>query len=223
MISGHGTVADAVQATRIGAFDFLEKPLARDRVLLVVKNALEWSELQRENQRYRELVGDGAEDDRIGARVPAGRAAGDAGGAIRRDRAAVGRVRYRQGAAGRAHPPRESVCRGAVREGQLRRDSDRADRERAVRPREGRVHRRGGAPPRQVRAGRRRHDLSRRSRRPARSLAGEAAARAAGRRAPARRRRADDQGHRPRHLGDEPAARRARRRTAGSERTCTTV
>ena len=58
MISGHGTVADAVEATRIGAFDFLEKPLARDRVLLVVKNALEWSHLQRENQRYRELIGD---------------------------------------------------------------------------------------------------------------------------------------------------------------------
>ena len=58
MISGHGTVADAVEATRIGAFDFLEKPLARDRVLLVVKNALAWADLQRENQRYRELVGD---------------------------------------------------------------------------------------------------------------------------------------------------------------------
>jgi two-component system nitrogen regulation response regulator NtrX len=51
-------VADAVEATKIGAFDFLEKPLARDRVLLVVKNALEWADLQRENQRYRELVGD---------------------------------------------------------------------------------------------------------------------------------------------------------------------
>ena len=58
MISGHATVADAVQATRMGAFDFLEKPLARDRVLLVVKNALEWSDLQRENQRYRELIGE---------------------------------------------------------------------------------------------------------------------------------------------------------------------
>jgi two-component system nitrogen regulation response regulator NtrX len=58
MISGHGTVRDAVEATRMGAFDFLEKPLARDRVLLVVKNALEWSDLQRENQRFRELVGD---------------------------------------------------------------------------------------------------------------------------------------------------------------------
>ncbi len=60
MISGHGTVADAVEATKSGAFDFLEKPLARDRVLLVVKNALERSNLQRENQRYRELVGDAA-------------------------------------------------------------------------------------------------------------------------------------------------------------------
>ena len=58
MISGHATIRDAVDATRSGAFDFLEKPLARDRVLLVVKNALERSELQRENQRFRELVGD---------------------------------------------------------------------------------------------------------------------------------------------------------------------
>jgi two-component system nitrogen regulation response regulator NtrX len=59
MISGHGTIRDAVEATRNGAFDFLEKPLARDRVLLVAKNALERLTLQLENQRYRELVGDG--------------------------------------------------------------------------------------------------------------------------------------------------------------------
>ena len=58
MISGHGTIRDAVEATHGGAFDFLEKPLARDRVLLVVKNALDRSDLQRENQRFRELVGD---------------------------------------------------------------------------------------------------------------------------------------------------------------------
>jgi two-component system nitrogen regulation response regulator NtrX len=58
MISGHGTIRDAVDATRSGAFDFLEKPLARDRVLVVVRNAIERSDLQRENQRFRELVGD---------------------------------------------------------------------------------------------------------------------------------------------------------------------
>jgi two-component system nitrogen regulation response regulator NtrX len=57
MISGHGTIADAVEATRAGAFDFLEKPLSRDRVLLAVKNALEQSTLRQENERLRELVG----------------------------------------------------------------------------------------------------------------------------------------------------------------------
>jgi two-component system nitrogen regulation response regulator NtrX len=59
MISGLGTVRDAVEATRSGAFDFLEKPLARDRVLLVIRNALARSDLERENQRFREQLGDG--------------------------------------------------------------------------------------------------------------------------------------------------------------------
>lgn len=59
MISGHGTIADAVEATRAGAFDFLEKPLARDRVLLALKNALAQQDLQSENERLRELVGPG--------------------------------------------------------------------------------------------------------------------------------------------------------------------
>ena len=58
MISGHGTIRDAVDATRQGAFDFLEKPVARERVLVVTKNAIDRSDLQRENQRYREIVGD---------------------------------------------------------------------------------------------------------------------------------------------------------------------
>jgi len=57
MISGHGTIADAVEATRAGAFDFLEKPLSRDRVLLAVKNAIEQANLRQENERLRELVG----------------------------------------------------------------------------------------------------------------------------------------------------------------------
>ena len=57
MISGHGTIADAVEATRAGAFDFLEKPLSRDRVLLAVKNAMEHATLRQENERLREMVG----------------------------------------------------------------------------------------------------------------------------------------------------------------------
>ncbi len=57
MISGHATIAEAVAATRAGAFDFLEKPLGRDRVLLALKNGLEQLNLRRENQRLREIVG----------------------------------------------------------------------------------------------------------------------------------------------------------------------
>src|SRR3954452_1483550 len=59
MISGHGTIADAVEATRAGAFDFLEKPLSRERVLLTVKHAMEQTTLRRENENLRELVKDG--------------------------------------------------------------------------------------------------------------------------------------------------------------------
>src|ERR1700712_2994901 len=59
MISGHGTISDAVEATRAGAFDFLEKPLSRERVLVALKNALEHASLRRENERLRELVGSG--------------------------------------------------------------------------------------------------------------------------------------------------------------------
>ena len=61
MISGHGTIADAVEATRAGAFDFLEKPLSREKVLVALKNALEHDHLRRENQRLRELVGAGSQ------------------------------------------------------------------------------------------------------------------------------------------------------------------
>ena len=59
MISGHATIADAVEATRAGAFDFLEKPLGRDRVMVAVKNALEQGTLKQENKRLRDAVGPG--------------------------------------------------------------------------------------------------------------------------------------------------------------------
>ncbi|HDQ46420.1 MAG TPA: sigma-54-dependent Fis family transcriptional regulator [bacterium] len=48
MISGMGTIHNAVQATKIGAFDFLEKPLDTDRVLLTIKNALDRRRLKKE-------------------------------------------------------------------------------------------------------------------------------------------------------------------------------
>jgi two-component system nitrogen regulation response regulator NtrX len=57
MISGHATIADAVEATRAGAFDFLEKPLSRDRVLVALKNAIAHTSLKQENKKLKELVG----------------------------------------------------------------------------------------------------------------------------------------------------------------------
>ncbi len=53
MISGHGTIATAVEATRLGAFDFMEKPLERERVLLVLRNALQLRRLEEENRQWR--------------------------------------------------------------------------------------------------------------------------------------------------------------------------
>ncbi len=54
MISGHGTIETAVGATKQGAYDVLEKPLDRDRVLLLARNALEQARVNRENRRLRE-------------------------------------------------------------------------------------------------------------------------------------------------------------------------
>jgi len=56
MISGHGSIEAAVKATRIGAYDFLEKPLSLERVLLSAKRALEKGALERENKDLRESV-----------------------------------------------------------------------------------------------------------------------------------------------------------------------
>ena len=65
MVSGHASLAEAVQAVQLGATDFFEKPLDRDRVLLTVRNALTTWQLQREVERLRadvehryEMIGD---------------------------------------------------------------------------------------------------------------------------------------------------------------------
>jgi two-component system, NtrC family, nitrogen regulation response regulator NtrX len=57
MISGHGTITTAVEATRRGAFDFLEKPLDADRLLVTMRNALEHGQLAGENLRLRQESG----------------------------------------------------------------------------------------------------------------------------------------------------------------------
>lgn len=56
MITGHGSVETAVQATKLGAYDFLEKPLSLEKVVLTVKNALHQKRLEEENIQLRERI-----------------------------------------------------------------------------------------------------------------------------------------------------------------------
>ena len=66
MMSGHGTIETAVEATKLGAYDFIEKPLSLAKLLLTIENALRTSQLEQENQGLRrqmvfshEIVGTG--------------------------------------------------------------------------------------------------------------------------------------------------------------------
>lgn len=64
MISGHGSIDLAVKALKLGAFDFIEKPLSLDRVLTIVSNAMEMGSLRRENAELRNKLTE--EDHLIG-------------------------------------------------------------------------------------------------------------------------------------------------------------
>src|SRR5579863_4853435 len=65
MISGHGTIESAVEAIKIGAYDFIEKPFKADRLLLVVARAIEAAQLRRENAELKLRAG--GELDLVGA------------------------------------------------------------------------------------------------------------------------------------------------------------
>ncbi len=56
MISGHGNIETAVNATKLGAFDFIEKPLSLEKTILTVRNAIKQRELERVNQSLAERL-----------------------------------------------------------------------------------------------------------------------------------------------------------------------
>ncbi|UCF39170.1 MAG: sigma-54-dependent Fis family transcriptional regulator [Acidobacteriota bacterium] len=68
MISGHGSIETAVQATKLGAFDFVEKPLSLDKIMLVLEHALNQQLLETENESLKEFVR--RETVMIGTSVP---------------------------------------------------------------------------------------------------------------------------------------------------------
>jgi two-component system nitrogen regulation response regulator NtrX len=85
MISGHGTVETAVRATKLGAFDFVEKPLSLEKTLVVVRNALTQRNLERRNRslvaqivRDTEIVGSSPHAERLRSEVEAAARSGAA-------------------------------------------------------------------------------------------------------------------------------------------------
>jgi two-component system, NtrC family, nitrogen regulation response regulator NtrX len=61
MISGHGTIETAVKATRLGAYDFIEKPLSLEKTLITVSRSLDHGRLERENAALRARLGERTE------------------------------------------------------------------------------------------------------------------------------------------------------------------
>jgi len=68
VMSGHGTIDTALEATRLGARDFIEKPIASERLLLSLEHALELTRLEAENHELRKATG--ATDDLLGDSAP---------------------------------------------------------------------------------------------------------------------------------------------------------
>ena len=151
IISGHGSVESAVRAIKMGAFDFVEKPLSLEKTVLVVRNALRQRHLEAENLALRAKVD--AQHTMVGESYAMAK--------LREQVAMAAPTNGRVLIFGENGTGKELVARnihalsrrriGAVRRGELRGDSRGADRERAVRPRARRVHRRGGRSARQVR------------------------------------------------------------------------
>ena len=146
MISGHGSIEAAVKATKLGAFDFLEKPLSLQKVTVVVKNGLDHLNLALENSRLKadtgsrwRIIGEiGAHEGAAAAAHPDGRE--------QRPRADLRRKRHRQGTGGARAARAKPAGGGAVRGSELRGHSGRPHRERAVRPQQGQLRGRAREP-----------------------------------------------------------------------------
>ena len=127
IISGHGTIETAVRATKLGAFDFLEKPLSLDRTLIVLKNALEAHRLRLENAEFKKQFQ--AKSVIVGESIPmkALRHEIARDGADQWPRADLRRIRNRQGTGSARHPRQQLAERQAVRGSELRRHPGRLD------------------------------------------------------------------------------------------------
>ena len=180
MISGHGTIEMAVTAIQHGAYDFIEKPFQSDRLLLIVRRALEAASLARENAELRLRAGPEATLTGDSAVIHAVRGRGRAGGADRLPRAVSGPAGSGKEVVARMIHARSRRAERAVRRAELRHAEPGALRGGAVRPGSRRRSGRASAPRRRAGARAWRHAAARRGLRHAAGDAGQDRARAAG-------------------------------------------
>jgi PAS domain S-box-containing protein len=153
IISGHGNIESAVRAIKMGAFDFVEKPLSLEKTVLVVRNALRQRTLEVENRALRARVD--AQHTMIGESYGMAK--------LREQVAMAAPTNGRVLIFGENGTGKELVARnihqlsrrrtGPFVEVNCAAIPGRPHRKRTLRPRSRRVHRRGRGPPRQVRAG----------------------------------------------------------------------
>ena len=149
VMTGFGTVDTAVEAMKLGAVDFVQKPFFRDELLMRVRAAADRRQLARQvTLLQRQLPASTPPEGLVGRSDAMAKVQGRDPPRRRRagHRAHHGRDRHRQGAR-RARDSRRQPAGGeAVRRAELRRADRVAARERALRPRARRVHRRGRRP-----------------------------------------------------------------------------
>ncbi len=180
MMTAHATVESAIEAMKLGAFDYLQKPFEVDELLVVASRALGSPASPHRASLSHQRAGRRVQSLRAGRPQPTdGRSDSDRGSGrqIAEHGAHHGRDGHRQGNGRARHSLSQRPARDAAHQGELRGDPGHAARIGAVRPRPGRVHRRDDEQARQVRARRRRDDLPRRNRNDEPDAAVEAVAR----------------------------------------------
>ena len=177
MISGHGNIESAVRAIKMGAFDFVEKPLSLDKTMLVVRNALRQRQLEAENRALR------ATADRRLVMVGESHAMRELREQIAMAAPTNGRVLiYGENGTGKELVARSVHALSRRRSGPFVEVNCAAIPEELIESElfghvQGRLHRRGRRSARPLRGRRRRHDLPRRDRRHEPEDAGQGAAR----------------------------------------------
>src|ERR1051326_4517566 len=210
VMTAYGTIDNAVEAMKLGAFDFIQKPLDVDHLILLLRRCREHRELRHENLLLKEEF-----QTRYGLPSIIGESPSIVGVSQSIQRVApTDSTVLLQGESGTG----KEVFARAIHPLSSRRDSRHAHRERIVRTRERLVHGCDGAPARKIRARRLRHHLPRRDRRPWRRRTVETPARAAGAQLRAHRRHVASRCRRARDLRDESQSRRRRQERPVSRR-----